>query len=77
MADVEKRGPWGDRKKLFEFMRNVGGTISRYAYTKKLVRQFNGQVMPSYPTLSDKELTELFDYIAKSSNSVSLPVASK
>jgi cytochrome c5 len=74
MTNVEKRGPWRDRRKLFDFVRNPGATILKYTYTKKLAKEYNGQIMPGF-LLSDKEMIALFDYIAKASVEVQPPLA--
>lgn len=63
MRGLEGRGPWGDRKELITFTRNPAGYIPKTCYTKNLVARYNGQIMPSFPQLSDKDLNAVYDYI--------------
>ena len=63
LAGVESRGPWTDRKNLVRWVKNPAAMVSENAYTKELMQQYNGQVMPSFPHLSEKEITSIFDYI--------------
>ncbi len=60
---VENRGPWTERKNLIKWVKNPGGTTNQFNYTKKLVQQFGGQIMPSFLQLSDKQIEQIFDYI--------------
>ena len=63
LSGVEKRGPWTDRQNLFAWTRNPGAFIPLTQYTTCLTKTYNGQIMPSFPQLSDEELTAIFDYI--------------
>jgi cytochrome c551/c552 len=63
LRGVEGRGPWGDRKELVKWVHNPGGYISTNPYTQQLVVQFAGQIMPSFPQLSEAEINSIFDYI--------------
>src|SRR5688572_3717255 len=63
LRDVEMRGPWSDRQNLVKWVKNPAAMIQANAYTKALFQQFNGQVMPAFPQLSEKQIEEIFDYI--------------
>jgi mono/diheme cytochrome c family protein len=63
LRGVETRGPWGDRKELVKWVHNPGGYIPTNPYTQQLAAQFNGQIMPSFPQLSEKDINAIFDYI--------------
>lgn len=63
LRGTETRGPWQDRSLLFAFTRNAGGFIPKTCYTKNLVAQYNGQIMPSFPQLDDGSLHAIYDYI--------------
>lgn len=63
LLGVEKRGPWSKRDELIKFTRNPGGYIPTTEYTYCLTMQFGGQIMPSYPQLSDDNLNAVYDYI--------------
>lgn len=63
LANVEERGPWTKREALLKWVNNPGAYIPTTPYTQQLATQFNGQVMPSFPQLSDGEKNQIFDYI--------------
>ena len=63
LAGVESRGPWTDKKNLLKWVKNPAAVISENAYAKDLVKQYNGQIMPSFPQLSDEQIGSIFDYI--------------
>lgn len=65
LRGVTERGPWTERKNLLLWVRNPAATIPKFAYTKALAAQFNGQVMPSFPQLTDGEIEAIFAYIQK------------
>jgi mono/diheme cytochrome c family protein len=63
LRGVETRGPWTDRKELVKWVHNPAGYIPTTPYTQQLAAQYNGQIMPSFPQLSEKDITAIFDYI--------------
>ena len=63
LAGVENRGPWTDRKNLLKWVKNPAAVASENTYAKELVKQFNGQLMPSFSQLSDQQIANIFDYI--------------
>src|SRR5687767_8897400 len=63
LRGVEGRGPWGDRKELVKWVHNPGGYIPTNPYTQQLAATYNGQVMPSFPQLSEADINAIFDYI--------------
>ncbi len=65
LRGVTERGPWTDPANRVKWVHNPGGFIPTTPYTKDLASQFNGQIMPSFPQLQDKEILAIFDYIAK------------
>jgi hypothetical protein len=67
LKDVEARGPWTDRKNLVKWVKNPAAMINETAYTKALYQQYNSQMMPSFPQLTEKEVESLFDYIKEAS----------
>ncbi|MDQ6609553.1 MAG: c-type cytochrome [Bacteroidota bacterium] len=62
LRGVNERGPWTDRANLIKWVHNPGGFIPTTPYTTQLAAQF-GQIMPSFPQLSEKEINAVFDYI--------------
>lgn len=67
LAGVENRGPWGDRKNLVKWVKNPAAMIGENAYAKDLAKQYNGQIMPSFPQLSEEQIGNIFDYIKEAS----------
>ena len=63
LRGVETRGPWTDRKELVKWVHNPGGYIPSNPYTQQLAAQFNGQIMPSFPQLGEKDIFAILDYI--------------
>jgi mono/diheme cytochrome c family protein len=63
LRGVEQRGPWTNRQNLFAWTHNPGGFIPMANYTTCLVQTYNGQIMPSFPQLSDDDLNAIYDYI--------------
>jgi mono/diheme cytochrome c family protein len=62
LSATEGRGPWGDRKKLFEWTRNPARFMARDCYTQRLKQKF-GAMMTGFPQLDDQSLNSLYDYI--------------
>jgi cytochrome c551/c552 len=71
LRGVETRGPWTDRQELVKWIHNPGGYIPTTDYTKQLAATYNGQIMPSFPQLSEEEIFSILDYI----NTAPLPGA--
>lgn len=63
LRGVTERGPWIERKRLIEWVHNPAAVIPKIAYTRELASAFNGQVMPGFPQLSEKDINAIFDYI--------------
>lgn len=67
LANVEERGPWTNRANLLKWVNNPSVFIPTTPYTQQLSSQFNGQVMPSFPQLSNADKNQIFDYIKEAS----------
>jgi hypothetical protein len=63
LRGVETRGPWTTRANVVKWVHNPGGFIPTTPYTQQLAASFNGQVMPSFPQLGEKEIFAVLDYI--------------
>jgi cytochrome c551/c552 len=72
LLDIEARGPWGDRKKLFGYLRNPI-TIKNNEYVKQLWKEYPIR-HPFYPNLKDSQLNSLFNYIAAERKKYSGPI---
>lgn len=79
LKDVENRGPWTDRRNLYQYIRNASKWAFTNPYVKSLKAQF-GSIMTAYPALSDTAIDAILLYInteAKnpSSNEIQIPIA--
>ncbi|GAA4745312.1 c-type cytochrome [Flavisolibacter ginsenosidimutans] len=63
LRGINERGPWIERKNLVKWVRNPAAMIPKLAYTRELAATFNGQVMPSFSQLTDKQIEDILDYI--------------
>ena len=59
---LEERGPWGDRSKLYEWVRNPVKFMKSDPYTKSLKAQY-GSMMQSFPDIKNNEVDAIVDYI--------------
>ncbi|RYY86239.1 MAG: cytochrome c [Chitinophagaceae bacterium] len=62
LAGFTARGPWSDRKKVYEWVHNPAAFMAKDAYTKGLQKQF-GAVMMAFPQLSEKDIDQIIDYV--------------
>jgi len=62
---LQERGPWADRKKLYEWIHNPPKFMIDDSYTKALKEKF-GVMMTAFPDLPDKDIDAIVDYINKS-----------
>src|SRR4051812_43921519 len=67
---VLERGPWEHRANIYKWIHNPGAFIPTYPYTKELQKVY-GQIMPSFPQLSEKDIDGIIDYIEYASGPVS------
>jgi mono/diheme cytochrome c family protein len=65
LAGVESRGPWSDRKKLYEWIHNPAKFMQTNEYTQGLKQQHGGVMMTGFPQLSEKEIDAIITYINK------------
>ncbi len=65
MKDLEKRGPWADRKQLYAWIHNPSKFVTENEYAKKLKEEF-GAMMTGFPALSEKDIDAIVDYINSS-----------
>ena len=65
LRGITKRGPWSDRKNLYKWVKNPAAFIPTTPYTKALQKDY-GQIMPSFPQLTEKDVDEIIAYIEES-----------
>ena len=69
LTGVETRGPWGDRKKLYDWIHNPAGFMEGDAYTQGLKATHGNVMMQAFPGLATKDIDAIIDYV----NSVKPP----
>ncbi len=66
LAGFTERGPWPDRKQLYAWVHNPSAYMAKDPYTQGLKAQYNA-MMTAFPTLSDKDIDAIADYVVKAS----------
>ena len=62
LAGFEERGPWGDRKKVYDWVRNPAGFAKTDAYAAGLIKEY-GVLMTGFNALTDAEIDAIVTYI--------------
>ncbi|HRE51805.1 MAG TPA: c-type cytochrome, partial [Flavitalea sp.] len=70
LAGFEDRGPWSDRKKLYEWIHNPAKFMQTDPYTQQLKTQFGNAMMTGFPQLSEAEIDAMVDYINKAAAAI-------
>lgn len=65
LGGVTTRGPWTDRKKLYDWVHNPAAFLKTDPYTQGLKAKFGGVVMTAFNNLSEKEIDAVVDYVEK------------
>ena len=65
LAGVTTRGPWTDRKKIYEWVHNPAKFMVSDKYTQDLKQRFAGTMMTPFPQLSEKEIDAVIDFVSK------------
>jgi cytochrome c2 len=55
---------WGDKKAMYDFIRNPSKSISENAYAKEVFNKWNKTMMTAF-ILSDAELDAIMNYVSK------------
>jgi mono/diheme cytochrome c family protein len=74
LRGVLERGPWVTRGNIYKWIHNPAAFIPTTPYTKALQAEY-GQIMPSFPQLSEKDIDAILEQISKDESSQSMPVA--
>jgi len=62
LSGLEERGPWKNRKTIYEWINNPSAFIAKDNYAKTLKGKF-GVVMTAFPDLREKDIDAIVDYI--------------
>ncbi|MEO6916377.1 MAG: c-type cytochrome, partial [Chitinophagaceae bacterium] len=66
LKDFNTRGKWADRKELYSWIHNPVAYMAKDPYTTGLKAEY-GVMMQAFPTLSDKEIDAIAEYLIKAS----------
>jgi mono/diheme cytochrome c family protein len=75
LAGVTTRGPWTDRKKIYEWVHNPTKFMASDPYTQGLKQKFGGAMMSSFASLSEKEIDAVIEHINKTATTATQPKA--
>ena len=63
LCGFESRGPWSEREKIYQWIRNPQEFIKKNEYARELKESFSGVMMMSFPNLTNEEIDEIINYI--------------
>jgi mono/diheme cytochrome c family protein len=72
LRDFEERGPWSDRKKLYQWIKDPSTFLQKDNYTSDLKKQYVS-LMTAFPTLTNEEIDAIVDYINYRAETISVP----
>lgn len=62
LANFEERGPWKDRKKVYEWINNPASFMQQDIYTQSLMRKYK-VLMTAFPSLTGEDIDAIIEYI--------------
>jgi cytochrome c2 len=62
LVGFTERGPWAERKNVYEWIRNPSAFMEKNEYARDLKKAF-GSMMSAFPGLSNQEIDAICDYI--------------
>ena len=57
------RGPWGDKKNIYDWVHNPAAFMAKDAYTASLKGEYGGIVMQGFPSLTEAEIDAIVKYV--------------
>ena len=63
LCRFEERGPWGERENVYQWIKNPQGFMKVNEYAKELREIYSGNMMMSFPNLTNEEIDEIINYI--------------
>jgi mono/diheme cytochrome c family protein len=67
LKGFEERGPWKDRTKLYEWIRNPALFMSKDSYTRDLKEKY-GTLMSPFPAMTNEEIDLIAEYLMTPGN---------
>jgi len=65
LGGFESRGPWSDRTKLYEWIRNPQNFMTTDDYTRSLKQKY-GLLMTGFPSMTEKQMDQVVSFINES-----------
>lgn len=62
LVGFQDRGPWSDRAKLYEWIKNPATFMKKDSYAKTLKERY-GSMMTAFPNLTNEEIDNIAEYI--------------
>lgn len=75
LIGLEERGPWSDRKQVYAWIHNPARYMKTDPYTASLMKEYNSIMMQAFPSLSEKDIDAILDYIKSTPTPHYSPVA--
>ncbi|HEX6171412.1 MAG TPA: cytochrome c [Chitinophagaceae bacterium] len=63
LCGFEERGPWGERENVYQWIKNPQQFMNKNEYAKELREIYSGNMMMSFPNLTNEEINEIINYI--------------
>ena len=63
LCGFEERGPWGERENVYQWIKNPQEFMKMNEYAKELREVYSGNMMMSFPNLTNEEIDEIINYI--------------
>lgn len=74
LAGFEERGPWIDRKNVYEWIKNPTSFMAKNKYTQELKKAY-GSMMTAFPDLTNEEIDAIIEYLNNTSKQKNVPIA--
>ena len=62
LLGFEERGPWSERKNIYEWIRNPSAFMAKNEYARQL-KEKSGTMMIGFPEMTNEEIDAICDYI--------------
>lgn len=77
LAGFDDRGPWIERKNLYEWIKNPSAFIAKNEYAAKLKKAYGGIVMTAFPDITNEEIDAICEYINGIQKAPSVPITER
>lgn len=74
LAGFTSRGPWADKKNVYDWIHNPASFIKKDEYTASLLKEYNGTLMTAFPQLTTQQIDAIVEYISAEEQKAKGPV---